>query len=74
MLRKTFSVRDADFEHTGFTELSLYVDVTSLGYHEVYVNGTKVGDDVLQPAVSQLVTDSAAQADVYVLSIISANP
>ena len=54
MLRKTFSVRDADFEHTGFTELSLYVDVTSLGYHEVYVNGKKVGDNVLQPAVSQL--------------------
>ena len=28
--------------------------VNSLGYHEVYVNGHKVGDAVLAPAVSQL--------------------
>lgn len=28
--------------------------VNSLGYHEVYVNGKKVGDVVLAPAVSQL--------------------
>lgn len=28
--------------------------VNSLGYHEVYVNGKKVGDAVLAPAVSQL--------------------
>lgn len=28
--------------------------VNSLGYHEVYVNGKKVGDAVLTPAVSQL--------------------
>ncbi len=27
--------------------------VNSLGYHEVYLNGTKVGDKVLTPAVSQ---------------------
>lgn len=34
-----------------FDRLLLYVN--SLGYHEVYVNGRKVGDDVLSPAVSQ---------------------
>ena len=28
--------------------------INSLGYHELYVNGTRVGDEVLQPAVSQL--------------------
>lgn len=28
--------------------------VNSLGYHELYVNGVKVGSDVLQPAVSRL--------------------
>lgn len=28
--------------------------VNSLGYHELYINGKKVGDDVLSPAVSQL--------------------
>jgi alpha-L-rhamnosidase len=28
--------------------------VNSLGYHEVYMNGMKVGEDVLSPAVSQL--------------------
>lgn len=28
--------------------------VNSLGYHEVYVNGRRVGEDVLSPAVSQL--------------------
>lgn len=30
------------------------VYVSSLGYHELYINGKKVGDDVLSPAVSQL--------------------
>ena len=33
---------------------SVYLDVASIGYHEVYVNGMKVGDFVMQPAVSQL--------------------
>ncbi len=32
----------------------IHLIVTSLGYHEVYVNGQKVGNRVLQPAVSQL--------------------
>ena len=34
--------------------LKTTVNVVSLGYHELYVNGKKVGDRVLQPAVSQL--------------------
>lgn len=54
MLRKTFTVSADDLKHYKFDSLMFTVDVTSLGYHEVYVNGTKVGDDVLQPAVSQL--------------------
>ena len=33
---------------------AMRLEVTSLGYHEVYVNGEKVGDEVMQPAVSQL--------------------
>lgn len=31
-----------------------FVHVNSLGYHELYINGVKVGDAVLTPAVSQL--------------------
>ena len=31
-----------------------FVHVNSLGYHELLVNGKKVGDEVMQPAVSQL--------------------
>ncbi len=31
-----------------------FLHVNSLGYHEVYINGEKVSDDVLSPAVSQL--------------------
>ena len=34
------------------TEARVYV--SSLGYHELYVNGEKVGEDVLSPAVTQL--------------------
>ncbi|MBP5340975.1 MAG: family 78 glycoside hydrolase catalytic domain [Bacteroidales bacterium] len=54
MLRKTFTLTASDFKHHDFQTLTFTVDVTSLGYHEVYVNGVKVGDEVLQPAVSQL--------------------
>ncbi|MBQ9533873.1 MAG: family 78 glycoside hydrolase catalytic domain [Prevotella sp.] len=32
----------------------VFAHVNSLGYHEVFVNGRRVGDYVLQPAVSQL--------------------
>lgn len=31
-----------------------FIHVNSLGYHELYVNGHKTGEQVLQPAVSQL--------------------
>ncbi len=54
MLRKTFNVSAAELKHYDFETLEFTVDVTSLGYHEVYINGTKVGDYVMQPAVSQL--------------------
>ena len=49
MLRKKITLT----EETSYYG-SVYLDVASLGYHEVYVNGTKVGDYVMQPAVSQL--------------------
>jgi len=54
MLRKTFTLSESDFKHHDFQTLTFTADVTSLGYHEVYVNGEKVGDYVMQPAVSQL--------------------
>lgn len=45
-LRKIFELAEAP--------ASARVYVTSLGYHEVYINGVKVGDDVLSPAMTQL--------------------
>lgn len=45
LLRKKFSVQDVK---------TSFLHVNSLGYHEVYINGRKVSDDVLSPAVSQL--------------------
>lgn len=45
MFRKRFDVLSKD---------GLYLlHVNSLGFHEVYLNGTRVGDAVLQPAVCQ---------------------
>jgi alpha-L-rhamnosidase len=44
-LRKTFNL-------TGI-EGKVFLYVNSLGYHEVYINGEKVNEDVLSPAVSQ---------------------
>lgn len=46
LLRKKFNVVG------DFSQALLYVN--SLGYHEVYLNGQKVSDAVLSPAVSQL--------------------
>ena len=54
MLRKSFTVTADDYDLHGHDSLIFCVDVVSLGYHEVYVNGTRVGDYVMQPAVSQL--------------------
>ena len=45
ILRKGF---DIDNKTTSF------LHVNSLGYHEVYINGKKVTDNILSPAVSQL--------------------
>ena len=54
MLRTSFHVDAGDLTETAFRSCYYGLVVTSLGYHEVYVNGTKVGDYVMQPAVSQL--------------------
>ena len=54
MLRTTFHVDAGDLTETAFRSCYYGLVVTSLGYHEVYVNGTKVGNYVMQPAVSQL--------------------
>ena len=44
-LKKSFNIAD--------TGEKMFLYVNSLGYHEVYLNGKKVGDGVLTPAVSQ---------------------
>lgn len=49
MLRKTITLSESDISNGRIS-----IDIHSFGYHEVYVNGVKVGDKVLQPAVSQL--------------------
>ncbi len=46
LLRTQFDVSDK--------KSALFLYVASLGYHEAYINGAKVSDDVLSPAVSQL--------------------
>ena len=46
LLRKSFTVKRAG--------KTAFLHVNSLGYHEVYINGAKVGDAVLTPAVSQM--------------------
>lgn len=46
-LMKSFSL---DKENTDKT---YFLHVNSLGYHEVYLNGEKINDEVLSPAVSQ---------------------
>ena len=45
LLRKAFTVDDLG---------TAFLHVNSLGYHEVYINGVKVGENVLSPATSQL--------------------
>ncbi len=49
-LRRKFEVKEK--------RTTRLLHVNSLGYHEVYVNGEKVGDAVLAPAVSELDTRS----------------
>lgn len=53
------------FEIDGKAEITLF-HINSLGYHEVYVNGHKVSDDVLAPAVSQF--DKRSLARTYDIS------
>lgn len=43
----------AHFKLSGKAEKRL-VYINSLGYHEIFINGKKVGDGILAPAVSQL--------------------
>ncbi|SEN47969.1 alpha-L-rhamnosidase [bacterium A37T11] len=45
LLRKTFTITKPG---------TTFLHVNSLGYHEVYINGKKVGNNVLAPSVSQL--------------------
>ena len=56
MLRKTFRL-------DGVLDSRVVVIVSSLGYHELYINQTMVGDYVMQPSVSQL--DKRALTIVY---------
>jgi alpha-L-rhamnosidase len=44
-LRKTFDIKNKGEK--------VFIHVNSLGYHELFLNGEKVGDEVLTPAVSQ---------------------
>lgn len=59
-LRKTFDLKQQPFKATLF--------VASVGYHEVYVNGQKIGDHVLAPAV----TDHTQRARYIAYDISSA--
>ncbi len=45
--RKVFSIKKINKDE------SFLLHVNSLGYHEAFLNGQKVGDEVLSPAVSQ---------------------
>ena len=45
LLRKTFSINQLS---------TAFLHVSSLGYHEVYINGIKADNQILTPAVSQL--------------------
>ena len=47
IFRKTFTVDKK-------AKNKVYANITSLGYHDLYINNIKVGDYVMQPAVSQL--------------------
>ncbi|MDR0815544.1 MAG: glycoside hydrolase family 78 protein [Bacteroidales bacterium] len=47
-LRKTFTLETVPAQ--------VVVHLASFGYHELYINGQRVGDDVLAPAISNLAT------------------
>ena len=52
LLRKKFSVQD--------NNRPAFLHINTLGYHEVYLNGQEVSDDVLVPAVSEFTKRSLA--------------
>ena len=54
MVSKTFKLDASDLKHHDFQSLTFTLSVTSLGYHQVYVNGYPIGKSPMQPAVSQL--------------------
>lgn len=64
MLRKSIYIEANDLQKTNYkkSRFNFRAIVNSLGYHELYVNGVKVGDRVLQPAVSQLDKSSLTEA------------
>ncbi|MDR1814964.1 MAG: family 78 glycoside hydrolase catalytic domain, partial [Tannerella sp.] len=53
LLRQQFTVNSLPME--------AFLHINSLGYHEVYINGNKVGNEVLSPAVSQFNKRSLAR-------------
>src|SRR5690606_17095109 len=48
------------------TDAAYFLHVNSLGYHEVYINGERVGNGVLAPAVSQF--DKRSLINTYDIS------
>lgn len=48
------------------TDAAFFLHVNSLGYHEVYINGERVGSGVLAPAVSQF--DKRSLVNTYDIS------
>ena len=54
LLRKQFEINEL--------AKKTYLYVNSLGYHEIYINGSKVGEDVLSPSVVQFDKRSLAVA------------
>lgn len=48
------------------TDAAYFLHVNSLGYHEVYINGVRVGNGVLAPAVSQF--DKRSLINTYDIS------
>lgn len=58
--RKSFEISE--------TGIKTFLFVNSLGYHEIYLNGEKIGDKVLTPAVSQF--DKRSHVLTYDISLL----
>jgi alpha-L-rhamnosidase len=61
IMRKTFNLQGKGEK--------IFLHVNSLGYHEIYLNGRRVGDKVLTPAVSQF--NKRSQAITYDITGLS---